>query len=105
MLSLKVLHATCNIGCRDLLDSAVLSPGTVPNATYSAGCADEGFEVGHTRNTQTKGIWVWAQPQPVVVDGQPASMIFMDTEGFEATGKSDACKPSHVDVHGRNPGI
>lgn len=51
---------------------------------------NQGFEVGHTRSTQTKGIWVWGQPQPIVVDGRNASLVFMDTEGFEATGKSDA---------------
>ena len=27
--------------------------------------AGEGFGVGHTRNTQTKGVWLWGQPQAV----------------------------------------
>lgn len=59
------------------------------NQLLRVGC-NQGFEVGHTRNTQTKGIWVWGHPVPIVVDGRPASMLYIDTEGFEATGKSDA---------------
>ena len=26
--------------------------------------ADKGFGVGHTRETETKGIWLWGTPQP-----------------------------------------
>jgi hypothetical protein len=29
------------------------------------GPADEGFGVGHTRETETKGIWVWGQPKAI----------------------------------------
>ena len=53
--------------------------------------ADKGFGVGHTRATQTKGIWLWAAPQEAQVPGGGAlSVIYVDTEGFESTGKSDA---------------
>lgn len=53
---------------------------------------DEGFGVGHTRSTQTKGVWLWGEPIPVPrADGQPPlNMLLFDTEGFEATGKADA---------------
>lgn len=33
--------------------------------------AGTGFGVGHTRETETKGIWVWGQPQ-LVDDGAKA---------------------------------
>ncbi len=52
--------------------------------------------MGHTRSTQTKGVWVWGEPQrPAAADGgsgaqQPAAaIVYVDTEGFESTGKSD----------------
>ena len=53
---------------------------------------DEGFGVGHTRKTQTKGVWMWGEPM-VVERGQgqkPLKVLLFDTEGFEATGKADA---------------
>lgn len=51
---------------------------------------DEGFGVGHTRVTQTKGIWVWGEPLVLENDhGEKVHIIFVDTEGFESTGKSD----------------
>ena len=50
--------------------------------------ADEGFGVGHTRSTQTKGVWVWGEPQRVATGGAPV-IVYVDTEGFESTGKSD----------------
>lgn len=61
-------------------------------------CAAEGFGVGHTRATQTKGVWVWGEPQkppqgilnsPALSSQQP-SVVYIDTEGFESTGKADA---------------
>ena len=48
----------------------------------------EGFGVGHTRKTETKGVWVWGEP--MIVDGDEVNVVFVDTEGFEATGMSDA---------------
>ena len=40
------------------------------NQLLGVGC-DEGFGVGHTRNTQTKGVWVWGEPVPTVTpDGE-----------------------------------
>ena len=51
---------------------------------------DEGFGVGHTRLTQTKGIWVWGEPLVLKNDdGEQVNVVFVDTEGFESTGKSD----------------
>ena len=34
------------------------------NQLLGVGC-DVGFGVGHTRATETKGIWIWGQPQVV----------------------------------------
>mmetsp|Transcript_7092 Transcript_7092/g.20767 ORF Transcript_7092/g.20767 Transcript_7092/m.20767 type:complete len:616 (-) Transcript_7092:489-2336(-) len=59
------------------------------NQLLGVGCND-GFEVGHTRNTQTKGVWLWGQSQQLEANGATASIVYMDTEGFEASGKSDA---------------
>lgn len=52
---------------------------------------DEGFGVGHERSTQTKGVWVWNKPKQVTsVEGWDLSVLFVDTEGFESTGKADS---------------
>jgi len=42
-----------------------------------------GFGVGHTRQTQTKGIWLWKSEDTL-------PLLFVDTEGFESTGSSTA---------------
>ena len=46
----------------------------------------------HRRNTQTKGVWLWGEPDLVPADsgGVATAIIYVDTEGFESTGKSDA---------------
>lgn len=31
--------------------------------------ADRGFGVGHTRDTQTKGVWVWGETRDVADEG------------------------------------
>ncbi|CAI5525714.1 unnamed protein product [Closterium sp. Naga37s-1] len=69
---------------------------------------DEGFGVGHARDTKTKGIWVWGDPMEMQVNGQTTSLTdslestqkagegeraghvvaFLDIEGFESVGKS-----------------
>lgn len=67
------------------------------NQLLGVGCT-EGFGVGHTRSTQTKGVWVWGEPQRLPLEantlpdlaGQEASIVYLDTEGFESTGKADA---------------
>ncbi|DBA92145.1 TPA: hypothetical protein ACH3X1_015866 [Trebouxia sp. C0004] len=67
------------------------------NQLLGVGCT-EGFGVGHTRSTQTKGVWVWGEPQKLPLadktlpefGGQEASIVYLDTEGFESTGKADA---------------
>ena len=47
---------------------------------------DEGFKVGHQRETQTKGVWLLAAPAG---DGS-GTLLYLDTEGFEGTGKAAA---------------
>lgn len=83
------------------------------NQLLRVGCS-EGFGVGHTRATQTKGVWVWGEPSHVSAGGRtvnvsscrlpylaPATVlrsppapwrlqvVYFDTEGFESTGKAD----------------
>ncbi|KNA19971.1 hypothetical protein SOVF_056590 [Spinacia oleracea] len=58
------------------------------NQLLSLSC-DEGFGVGHMRDTKTKGIWVWGTPVEVMVDGVKTSVLYLDTEGFESIGKSN----------------
>jgi len=59
------------------------------NQLLGVPCA-EGFGVGHMRDTQTKGVWIWGEGKQVMVNKQPVTVVFLDTEGFESTGKSDA---------------
>ncbi|GBG71009.1 hypothetical protein CBR_g8307 [Chara braunii] len=59
------------------------------NQLLSLSC-DEGFGVGHKRDTQTKGIWVWGQPIIVDIASQKTAVLFLDTEGFESVGKANA---------------
>ena len=62
------------------------------NQLLGVGC-DAGFGVGHTRATETRGVWLWGDPQPVAGggDGEPPTVqLMVDTEGFESTGQSDA---------------
>ena len=56
------------------------------NQLLGVSCGD-GFGVGHTRDTQTKGIWIWSQPQEKEMPngGGNVSVLFVDTEGFEST--------------------
>ncbi len=44
--------------------------------------ADEGFGVGHTRKTQTKGVWMWGETIEVPRgEGQkPLKILLFDTE-------------------------
>lgn len=53
---------------------------------------DAGMVVGHRRETQTRGVWLWKNAVPVDAGGvKPAvNLVFFDTEGFESTGQSDA---------------
>lgn len=51
---------------------------------------DAGFGVGHQREAQTKGVWVWGEPNQETVDGEKVSILYVDTEGFEGTGQTDA---------------
>lgn len=48
--------------------------------------------VGHQRETQTRGVWLWKNALPVNkgTGTAPVSLVFFDTEGFESTGQSDA---------------
>ncbi len=65
------------------------------NQLLGVGC-DEGFGVGHTRETQTKGIWVWGSPIPRRIgqggeegEEEGVSLVLMDTEGLESTKRID----------------
>ncbi|GLJ33056.1 hypothetical protein SUGI_0665280 [Cryptomeria japonica] len=58
------------------------------NQLLSLSC-DEGFGVGHMRDTKTKGIWVWGTPIDMDIGGVRTSVLFLDTEGFESVGKSN----------------
>ncbi|CAL9088139.1 unnamed protein product, partial [Musa textilis] len=58
------------------------------NQLLSLSC-DEGFGVGHMRDTKTKGMWVWGTPVELDVDGTKVSILYLDTEGFESVGKSN----------------
>lgn len=58
------------------------------NQLLSLSC-DEGFGVGHMRDTKTKGIWVWGTPVEMDINGVKTSVFYLDTEGFESIGKSN----------------
>ncbi|CAL0310368.1 unnamed protein product [Lupinus luteus] len=58
------------------------------NQLLSLSC-DEGFGVGHMRDTKTKGIWIWGTPIDMDIDGVKTSVFYLDTEGFESIGKSN----------------
>ncbi|GIL50375.1 hypothetical protein Vafri_6610 [Volvox africanus] len=80
---------------------------------------NQGFGVGHTRTTETKGIWLWGkpvlrrgagagaagagaglegggagagqlQPQDEAGGGDGTVLLYVDTEGFESTGKANS---------------
>jgi hypothetical protein len=72
------------------------------------GC-DRGFGVGHTRATETRGIWMWSEPVERAAfiasagdaaaaaaaatqtnTAPPPRLLFIDTEGFESAGQADA---------------
>lgn len=54
---------------------------------------DKGFGVGHFRETQTKGIWIWGQPI-IITNAHDEKgdhcYLYVDTEGFESAGKSNS---------------
>ena len=54
------------------------------NSLMGVSC-DDGFTVGHQRQTQTKGVWLWSAPRAM----SNVSVVYMDTEGFESTGQAD----------------
>ena len=56
------------------------------NRLLGVGC-DEGFGVGHRRETQTKGAWIWSEGITQSEDG-PTNVFFIDTEGFESAGRA-----------------
>ncbi|ELW72650.1 Interferon-induced guanylate-binding protein 2 [Tupaia chinensis] len=46
----------------------------------------EGFSLGHTTQSHTKGIWMWCMPHPKKPDH---TLVLLDTEGFGDTEKGD----------------
>lgn len=87
------------------------------NQLLGVGC-DRGFGVGHTRATQTRGVWMWSEPvgrdafiasagpegggaaasaaastttaSTTTASTPPPRLLFIDTEGFESAGQADA---------------
>ena len=58
---------------------------------------DAGFAVGHRRQTQTKGVWLWSAPLPrpsvggaraldIDPGAEPPTILLLDTEGIEGAG-------------------
>lgn len=78
---MSVLLFGCSAGaCSSRRPATMLHTSRAPaasNMPLSRGCAgpaDVGFGVGHTRETETKGIWVWGEPQKVN-DGNGERMV------------------------------
>ena len=42
----------------------------------------DGFDVGHSAQACTKGVWLWGEP--VEVEGKKMAIVFLDTEGLDA---------------------
>jgi len=86
------------------------------NQLLGVGCT-AGFGVGHTRATQTRGVWMWSAPvdraafiasagataqgdadagapreevEAAATTTTPPRLLFIDTEGFESAGQADA---------------
>ena len=55
------------------------------NQLMGVGC-EQGFGVGHKRETQTKGVWAYAATP---ANGSGTTRLYLDTEGFDATGKAE----------------
>ena len=51
------------------------------NQLLGVGC-DEGFGVGHTRQTQTKGIWIWGEAVPIKSKGGEESINVSEAGSF-----------------------
>lgn len=49
-----------------------------------------GFGVGHTRDTETKGMWIWDSPLTTAVGDQEVKVVYVDTEGFESTDRANS---------------
>lgn len=50
----------------------------------------DGFGVGSTINACTKGLWMWGTPLKIrSEDGQPLTLLIIDTEGLGATDEDD----------------
>ena len=57
------------------------------NQLMGVSCA-RGFAVGNLRSTNTQGIWLWGEPELVRHGDEEISVVFMDTEGMEGTGRT-----------------
>lgn len=75
--------------CKPPLDESPLHIKRSPPLVHSASLTPY---LLYRRNTQTKGVWLWGEPDFVSEgsDGVTTAIIYVDTEGFESTGKSDA---------------
>lgn len=86
------------------------------NQLMGVGC-DVGFGVGHTRLTQTKGVWLWGEPVPVTLPGgettnvrgcssrgcRPGSRQEQACKSVCAVASAAACKPRSPHRHRRPP--
>ena len=55
-----------------------------PAVLHPACLADEGFGVGHTRVTQTKGVWMWGEPVPVTSGGRTVNVSIYRVQSYLA---------------------
>ncbi|KAF1335983.1 Guanylate-binding protein, partial [Globisporangium splendens] len=54
-----------------------------------ANAAPNGFRVGPTTESCTRGIWLW-DPQPSIRNARGEKVLFMDTEGIAATDNDES---------------
>ncbi|KAF3628779.1 putative transcription factor UNE12-like [Capsicum annuum] len=87
-LSLRVIAWKFLLLCLRVIGPYRSGKSFTLNQLLSLSC-DEGFGVGHMRDTKTKGIWVWGTPVELDIDGVKTSVFYLDTEGFESIGKSN----------------
>ncbi|OWZ24051.1 Guanylate-binding protein [Phytophthora megakarya] len=66
---------------------AAVSNGNVANGTSSP--KTNGFRVGPTTESCTRGIWLWA-PQPPVRNPTGQLVLFLDTEGMASTDNDES---------------
>ena len=46
------------------------------------GNTSNGFKIGHTDESCTKGVWMWSQPITINTKNGPANLLLFDTEVY-----------------------